>query len=149
MGLRQELHQLCSQHVSTRIKDIQAAIAQVHEAAANETKSSAGDKYETAREMLQQEMNINQANINQLLQVKAVLDSIATIPVSDTIALGSVVHTNRGNYYVAAGAGTFTCNGNKYHTISTSSPIGKHMIGLKQGATFTFNGLEYLITDLL
>ncbi len=149
MGLRQELHQLCSQHVNTRIKDIQAAIAQVHEAAANETKSSAGDKYETAREMLQQEMNINQANLSQLLQVKAILDSISTTPFSDTIVHGSVIHTNRGNYYVAAGAGTFVCNGTRYHTISAASPIGKKMLSLKKGDTFTFNELEYIIVDVL
>jgi hypothetical protein len=59
------------------------------------------------------------------------------------------VHTDKNNYYVAAGAGTFTCNGAKYYTISPSSPIGKAMAGLRQHDTFLFNNTQYRILEIL
>ena len=46
--LKKQLYKLCKDHISKRIKELQHAIADLHEAMANETKSSAGDKYETA-----------------------------------------------------------------------------------------------------
>ena len=42
------------QNIDKRIADIQADIDATHESMRSETKSSAGDKYETSREMMQQ-----------------------------------------------------------------------------------------------
>ncbi len=149
MSLRQELHRLCYNHIAARINDVHAAMAQVHDAMANETKSSAGDKYETGREMLQQELNLHQANLNELNKIKAVLDHTSTAAVTDTIGQGSIVHTSRGNYYMAAGAGAFQYNGKKYHTISPASPIGKAMTGLSAKDAFSFKNLQYNILEVL
>lgn len=149
MNLRQQLHQLCSTHILCRIKEVQETIAQVQDALSNETKSSAGDKYETAREMLQQEMDLNTANLSELYKIRSILDHLSTAINKENIAPGCVVHTNKGNYYLAAGAGTFTCNGTKYYTISPASPIGKAMAGLRQNDSFIFNNTHYTITEIL
>jgi transcription elongation GreA/GreB family factor len=148
MGLRQELYLLCSSHVASRMADTQIAIAQLYDAMANDTKSSAGDKYETGREMLQQQMNLNLASLNELSRAKAILDSVANMPINGIITPGSVVHTSNGNYYMAAGIGAFICNGTKYHTISAASPIGRVLAGLKENDIFQLNNVGFTITGV-
>ena len=49
--------------ISEKIKTLEHLIAQTRESN-NETKSSMGDKYETGREMLQQEINTLQIQLN-------------------------------------------------------------------------------------
>ena len=56
-SIKQHLYTLCCEYVAQRIAEATQAIADTQEAVNNETKSTAGDKYETSREMMQQEIN--------------------------------------------------------------------------------------------
>ena len=61
MLIKQKLYNLCHAYLDNNIQNAEAVIADAREAARNETKSSAGDKYETAREMMQQDIDLNKA----------------------------------------------------------------------------------------
>lgn len=143
--LKQQLHNLCSQYITEREAEIKAAIADAQEAAANETKSTAGDKYETAREMMQQDINMNLARLNELHKLKAALQQIHTASVGVKALPGSVVYTSNGNYYIAISAGKLQVDGTSYYAISPSSPIGMKMMNLQAGDPFELGGKKFLI----
>lgn len=56
MSLKEELYELCVDFVDSRLSTIQQTIESNQKALTSETKSSAGDKHETGRAMLQLEM---------------------------------------------------------------------------------------------
>lgn len=145
-AVKQQLYAYCTAYVDNRIAGIEQAIAAAHQASADDTKSSAGDKYETTREMMQQETNRNTVQLAEAGKMKATLNRIR--PDADALAPagpGSLVITSDGNFYIAIGAGNYIINDITYHTISPASPIALAMQKLKAGEKFSFKGKELTI----
>ncbi len=149
MLLKQQLHNRCRAYLDNNIQNAEAVIADAREAARNETKSSAGDKYETAREMMQQDIDLNNARLLQLRKQMDVLDRIAIDTASDIIIPGSIVTTTSGNYYIAISAGKLVANGQTYYAISIDAPLGMQLKGKKAGDEFIINGKKGTISDVL
>ena len=147
--LKQQLYLLCGQYIANREGEIKAAIAEAREAAANETKSSAGDKYETGVETIQQDIDLNISRLNELSKLKQTLERIIPEQISSTVMPGSVVRTSNGSYYIAIGAGKITADGATYYAISAESPIGEKLAGNKAGHSFDFNGKKYVIESVV
>ena len=139
-ALKIELYNLCLKYVADSIGEIEAAIADRREAMHNETKSSMGDKYETTREMLQQDINMNMERLNKAKSDEAALQPINPESLSDIVVPGSLVECSNGNFYLSISAGNFTIAGKKYYAVSVSSPIGTQLKGNKAGDTFVLNG---------
>lgn len=145
-ALKEKLYTLCINLVKQRIADAKQAITDAEAAAEEETKSSAGDKYETSREMMQQEKDRSMLQMNEANKLLVVLQRISTKPnTSGKIEEGCVVTTNNGNFYLAVSAGTLTLDGKNYIAISAMSPIGAKMQGLKTGDEFSLNGKGYKV----
>jgi len=123
------------------------AIEEAQKASNDDTKSSAGDKYETGREMMQQETNRNMGQLNEANKLKIALNKINPLVVSEKVLAGSVVITTTGNFYVAVSAGRLTVNGEIYFAISPASPIGSMIMGKKKGFEFKLNDKKYQIMD--
>lgn len=149
MLLKQQLHNLCRAYLDGNIQNAEAVIADAREAARNETKSSAGDKYETAREMMQQDIDLNNARLLQLRRQTDVLDRIAIDTISDIIIPGSIVTTSLGNYFIAISAGKLLVEGQTYYAISMDSPLGAQLKGKKAGDEFIINGKKGTIMGVL
>lgn len=147
--LKKQLHQHCRYYLDDNISEIEAAIADRREAIAGETKSSMGDKYETTREMLQQDINMNNERLNKTKAELTVLNTIDPDVVGNIIAMGSLVYTNKGNFYIAVSAGHFTIDGLKYYMVSSSSPVAMHLKGKQQGDTFVMNNNAYVIEKVI
>lgn len=113
----------------------------------NETKSSMGDKYETSREMLQQEIMRLQQQLANVQQQKAVLNSMRDLP-APTIGFGSVVTTSAGNFVVAISIGRFKVLEKEYIGISEQTPLAKQLIGKKKDDTFVFQQKDAKILQI-
>jgi transcription elongation GreA/GreB family factor len=148
-SLKYQLHSYCVAYIHERITAAQVAIQTAQLSANEETKSSAGDKYETGRAMAQLEIENNSAQLAESIRLKQVLEQISFDQATTSVQMGSVVITNQGNFYIAISAGQFVIEGKTYFAISTASPIGQKLIGLSVEASFTFNQKEYLITQIL
>lgn len=148
-SLKQQLYDLCTSHINDSINDIEAAITDRREAIANETKSSMGDKYETTREMLQQDINMNLDRLRKAQADASALKAINPQATSATIIPGSLVYTGNGNFYISVSAGHYTIEGKKYYTVSPSSPIGMQLKGKSTGDSYTLNGKNYTIDAVL
>lgn len=144
-GLKEQLHNLCIAYIAQREQQIAQAIADARDAAANDTKSSAGDKYETGREMMQQEIDLNLVRLAELQKQKTALAHIAANDTKDLVVPGAVVTTNNGTFYIAIGAGPLKPDGKTYYAISPASPVGTAMAGQKAGHTFQLNGKRFVI----
>lgn len=147
--LKKQLHQLCIDFVKQRIANAKLAIESAEQSAAEDTKSSAGDKYETGREMLQQETDRNMAQLTEANKLLVALQRIGTSGQSTRVEEGSVVKTNNGNFYVAVSAGVLKLGEESYFAISAASPVGAKMLGCKAGEEFSLNGKAYTILSVM
>jgi hypothetical protein len=146
--IKEELFNQCFDYVEQRMEAAEQAISEAQQAAKDDTKSSAGDKYETGREMMQQETDRNMAQLNEANKLRVALNAIRTTHGANTADAGSLVKTNNGNFYMAISAGTLSVNGISYFAVSPSSPIGLKLKGLKNGDAFTLNGKNYQILSV-
>src|SRR5690606_38514104 len=116
-------------------------------AANNETKSSMGDKYETSREMVQQEINNLQIQLNENLKARNSLQFINVNP-HQIVGLGSLVETDKGLFYIAVSLGEIFLKKQKIFLISPESPLAKALNGNKKGNTISLNGNPQIIKNI-
>jgi transcription elongation GreA/GreB family factor len=147
--LKKELHQLCINYVRKSMEAAQDAINDAQKASTDDTKSSAGDKYETSREMMQQETDRNMAQLNEANKLLVALNRISTVGASEKAEPGSVILTSNGNFYLAISAGSLLLNGKNYFAVSPASPVGNMLSGKKAGEGFTLNGKTYQIESVI
>ncbi len=127
--LKQQLYVLCLDFVENRRKTIQNTIDEIQEALTSETKSSAGDKHETGRAILQLE---RENSGHQLAEIEKLQESISKIEITLTskiVGLGSIVFTTQSNYFIAISAGQFDLGPQSFYAISPNTPIGMLLIG--------------------
>jgi transcription elongation GreA/GreB family factor len=147
--LKKQLHQLCTDFVQQRMDNARQAIQSAEQSSTEDTKSSAGDKYETGREMLQQEKNRGMAQLTEANKLMIALNRISTSGKSNKIEDGSVVKTDNGNFYIAVSAGVLKLGDESYFAISSASPIGFKMMGCKAGDEFSLNGKGYVVLEVI
>ena len=146
--MKHQLYQLCLAFIDKRIDNATEALLQAQEASNDDTKSSAGDKFETGREMAQQDINRNKQLLADAQQQKAMLLSLADVNETTKVRSGSLVITNNGSFYISISAGQLQLEGKTYFAVSAASPIGKLLIGKTIGEKFDFNGKAYLIEHI-
>lgn len=69
--------------------------------------------------------------------------------VTDTVRPGAAVSFGDRHFIVVVSTARFECNGRTYMGISTQSPIYKAMDGLRAGDSFTFNGREVVLDEVM
>lgn len=147
-SIKRQLYDRCRSLVEQRIENAKAAMDSAQQAANDETKSSAGDKYETGREMMQQEMENNAIQLSEARKLKEILDKISPLKRSDTVQVGSLVITNNGIFYIAIGLGKITLDNSDYYAIAPSSPLGTLLMGKKAQDVVELNGRKFLLEKL-
>ncbi|WP_379089858.1 3-oxoacyl-ACP synthase [Pedobacter sp. UC225_65] len=146
--IKSSLYQLCLNFIEERIQTAETALKQAREASNDDTKSSAGDKYETSREMMQQDIDRNKRLLIDAEENQKVLTSIKDTPYSETARNGSLVYTDQGNFYLSISAGQLHLGNDVIFAISAVSPIGKLLLGKQKGNQFDFNGKKYQIKEV-
>lgn len=147
--LKQTLFNLCLEFIEQRISTAETALEQAREASNDDTKSSAGDKYETSREMMQQDIDRNKRLLMDAQENMRVLRAVEiNTEKFDRVKHGSLVRTNQGMFYISVSAGHLVADGKDVFAISPASPIGKLMLEKKKDDSFDFNGKGYKIEEL-
>lgn len=146
---KEELLKFCASFINNRVSRIQKNIAGVQESLTSETKSSAGDKHETGRAMLQLEREKLGAQLLEAEKMQQLLSKVNIAKSTTLVGLGSVVYTEKSNYFIAISAGEFVQNKNKFYCISANTPIGKLLLGKSEGDSFVFNGATIKITQVI
>jgi transcription elongation GreA/GreB family factor len=149
MNIKEELYKKCQDFVSKRLQTIQNIITSNQKALQSETKSSAGDKHETGRAMLQLEMEKAGQQLASITQMKETLARIDVSKLSKIASLGNIIKTEKVNYFLSISAGQLTVADTNYFAISPSSPIGKLLLGKQEKETITFNGKTIVIKEVI
>jgi transcription elongation GreA/GreB family factor len=113
-----------------------------------ETKSSAGDKYETSREMMNQEKGKLQSQMAVLNQQLETLSKINASFKHEKIGLGSVVKTSASNYFISISYGKVSDGKQDVFMISAITPLAQQMINKKVGEEVVWNGKSILIEEI-
>ncbi|WP_415328424.1 hypothetical protein [Chryseobacterium sp. MMS23-Vi53] len=132
--------------ITEKIQNFENLIAETR-ASNNDTKSSMGDKYETGREMLQQEINNLQRQLNECLNQQTIIQKISGES-SSKVQNGALVKTNKGLFYVSASVGEIVFDNVKIMTVSAESPLVKAMNGLNKGQAFSINNTNQIIEEI-
>jgi hypothetical protein len=99
MELKQKLYMQCVQFCNNRLDTIRTSIEEIQESLTSETKSSAGDKHETGRAMLQLEREKAGNQLAETEKLQELLSKIDVSKTSKTVCLGSLVFTTQANFY--------------------------------------------------
>ena len=115
----------------------------------SDTKSSAGDKFETGREMMQREMDKISASIDQSKNQLNFLSKINLNRPYSTVDLGCLIITDQDIYYISIGLGKVEINAELIYAVSLDSPIGQIFKGKRVGDILEFRGKTLKINQLL
>lgn len=145
----------CKNLLEQRIYNAQLAMKTAQESANSEDKSSAGDKYETSRAMGQLDRDMN---AKQLAEAQTELHALMKINIellSEIAIAGSMVETNHGIYFIAAGIGAVEFppgvipRHSKVVILSPKAPLALAMLGKKRGDVFLFNEKKFEIVAII
>ena len=148
MTIKEKLHAACVEVLEEKrtlcLKELDA----VKESLMSETKSTAGDKHETGRAMIQLERERLGVQLAKIEAEMNVLRKIDPLEDSDRIRLGSVVKTTGMNYFIALSLGEMKVDGMEFFVISLQSPIGEILNGKSAGDRINFRGKEFEIQEI-
>lgn len=142
------LYTYCTDYVMERITRLKTEIKKTQSSANEETKSSAGDKYETGRAMAQLEIEKNTKQLAEAERLQGMLQAIHTDLISEIIIPGSLVKTPKGIFYISISIGLIEIDKQPYFVIAPDSPIGKLFMGKKAGDVIAWNNNVYTIAGV-
>jgi len=144
LNIKRQLLEYCIQFVQQKKDTISKSIASNKNDLFSETKSSAGDKHETGRAMIQLEMEKAGQQLSEVNLMQEVLSRIKVDRESEVACLGSLVKTTKGNYFLAISVGKVIVEQQDYFVVSTNSPIGKQLLGKNVSESIPFNQAKIL-----
>jgi transcription elongation GreA/GreB family factor len=148
MTTKEKLYKACEVYLQERIERITLGMQDLENDLENETKSSAGDKYETGREMINLEWNKLSQQLQQFKNLKNTLEVAKRRSQHKSVQLGSAVKTNLANYFIAIPAGQLELGDERYFAIGANSPIAQLLLHKKVGEEIIFNGKSAKILEI-
>ncbi|MBV1924868.1 MAG: 3-oxoacyl-ACP synthase [Flavobacteriaceae bacterium] len=124
-------------------------IDEIQESLTSETKSSAGDKHETGRAMLQLEREKAGHQLSEIQKINQLLSKIDVSKTSQTIGLGSVIFTTQANYFITVSAGELKFDNQSFYAISANTPIAKLLLGKGGDEQIKFRAQEFKIIKVI
>ncbi len=141
--IKEKIHEQCDSYIQQRIETALQAIASVQAAGEEETKSSAGDKYETGREMMKQEIERHQRLLADAQQMKRLLENLKPLSSGRDLLRSkeSVESGNPGSTKKAGKPGTMP-------VVNVSQTIGVgSLVQTDQGLFYLAIGVGRLIVE--
>ncbi|MCW3107523.1 MAG: hypothetical protein JWQ09_2029 [Segetibacter sp.] len=148
MNFKHKVYEQYKEVVNDKISLLQKMLQELIESTRNETKSSAGDKYETGRAMLQIEQDNVRKQLKEALEQKAIFEKIDPGASASQIVKGSLVKTDKSYFFVSIALGKIHVDGFTVIALSPQSPLGSKLLGLKPTEGVTMNGTKYTIESI-
>lgn len=138
----------CRRVIHERISNLKSQMAELVNDAANDSKSTAGDKHETSRAMMQLEQEKLGAQLKILEEQQRQLDQIPLQNNSGKVNNGSLVETDRVWIFIGAALGKINVNDKEVICISQQSPLGKLLFVQDRGSIVSLNNIKYQILSI-
>ncbi|WP_341903392.1 MULTISPECIES: hypothetical protein [Fluviicola] len=136
-----------SNSLSEKIARLQLDIADLQKDIAEDSKSSAGDKFETSREMAQQELGKLSTQLNEQQRIKSLIENQ---PLDKPVQaqLGTLIETNKGLFLLGIPIGTSSFEGKNIVGIGLGAPLGQLMLHKKKADHISFNNQDFIIEEI-
>lgn len=148
LALKQKAKAACLEKLQIRLQVCHKQLNAIQTDLSNETKSSAGDKYETGRAMLQIEREKLGKQLAELEQLEQVLFSISTEQQHHKIQLGSFVKTTQHYYFISVSLGEINLEELSFYAISKQTPIAEVLLGKSAGEVINFRNQSFKILNV-
>lgn len=126
----------------TRIGDMKKGEMNINEDQLDMGQKSFNSESNDMINVLANELNflVDEMNLLNKIQVDGNLH--------DSVALGSVVITDKKTFFPSVSIETFGVDGQEFFGISDKAPLYSEMKGKKAGETFSYKGNQYKIEDV-
>ena len=148
VAIKKSLLFQCAELMQEKINVLEKMTNEMQDSANNETKSSAGDKFETGRAMMHMERDKYARQLAQAIHVRDQLKRINPDKIFDQVSFGAVVKTRLANYFIAISAGRIEVEGEKFYVISPQAPLAQEILQKKAGDAFVFNDQEVKVLEV-
>jgi hypothetical protein len=148
MTLKQKVYDHYLQVIHEKVKVLQHVLDDLKASGASETKSTAGDKHETALAMLQIEQANTRGQLNALLDQLTIFNKINPALNTKTVVVGSLIKTNHTYLFLSIALGKALVDDITVIALSPQSPLGSKLTGLGKGDRVSINNLVYLLEDV-
>jgi transcription elongation GreA/GreB family factor len=148
MKLKQKIYNHYLLVIHDKASMLQKILDDLKYSGTNETKSTAGDKHETALAMLQIEQANTRAQLQEVLKQKAALEKINPALTVSVVLNGSLIKTNCGYLFMSIALGKAEVDKTSVIALSPLSPLGQKLMGLKMGDSAVINSATYLIESI-
>jgi hypothetical protein len=145
---KNKIREVVSEILTTKLSEVKKAIDNAQESANNDTKSSAGDKYETSRAMAQNDKAMFQVQLASITNEKVRFDTINFDQNFDTVRSGALLETSLGLLFFGVSLGKIVVEGSSLICISEASPLGKVLYQKTNNSEVTFNGKAIQISRI-
>ena len=145
MSFKHQVYERYLQLINEKFNALQLILNELNDSAKNETKSTAGDKHETALAMLQIEQENTRNKLKEIKEQKLQLDRIDINLKSEKIIKGSLIKTNHGYLFLSIALGKITVEHQQIIALSPQSPLGLKLVGAKINDEIELNNLKYVI----
>lgn len=134
--------------INSKIKELEIIADEVKLSLLSDTKSSAGDKHETARAMVQLEQEKLNKQLGESIQMKSTLNQINPTILHKQVGVGSLIYTTLGWYFLSVGLGQISVEETTVFALSPQAPLGKQLMGKRVGEELVFNGNKFEILEV-
>jgi hypothetical protein len=145
---KQKLIHACGDYLKDKINSLNTIINEVSESSNSESKSSAGDKHETSKAMMQLEIEKLGTQLKEAEWQLAEFEKINFNKNFQSIEQGALVETTKGYFLIASSIGKITVDDKTVFVISSKSPLALAFSGKQQKNKVSFNGIEYSIETI-
>ncbi len=139
----------CKRIIEEKIQFENMAINNAQNAANLETKSSAGDKYETGRAMMHIEKEKHGFQLELHQKSLQILSQIDYQSGYTEIKPGAICIINNMYYLFGVSIGNVMFQGFEFMTLSMGSPLGKILFHKKEGDFLEFRGKIYSVQKIV
>jgi hypothetical protein len=144
---KEEIIGVCIEQVQTKLVRLRSSMRELQQANADNTKSTAGDKHETARAMV----HLEQEKLgNQLTIEEGIFNDLQRMEIQpcEQAQFGTLITTNKGMFLLGAPCGKVMLKTGFVFGVSMQSPLAKAMLGKKQGDKAVVNGNDFSIQSV-
>ena len=124
--------------LQTKLTYLNTTLQQAIDSRNSDTKSSAGDKFETSREMAQ--IEIHKIEVQILKTQQFISDLLSNVT--------QFINTDKGSFLIAIPFGKLMVSGTEVFCISKTAPITSRLINTKVSANFDYRGVAYNVLDI-
>ena len=137
---KKDVQEAAVHFLQSKIDGLKIVLDDICNSTSEDSKSSAGDKHETATSMAQLEQEKLSKQLQVFLNQRAVLDRIDSSKMNHKIEIGSLILSNKGWFYFSSGLGMISVNNENVFCLALQSPIGELLKGKQKGESVVFNG---------